>query len=359
VSEPIDFEQPGEANLPLAGAEAVAAPRRSILPAALLGIAVLLVWRFVGVRILEKGEMQSDWLPLLLGGVLPTLFILVFPIWVLRRAGQRVIDGWPGWPGLLLEGVIAFGTLITVQMINMIVAVFYTLVFRESPGVPEQFQDLASSGSLAAFVLMAVMACVWAPISEELFFRRFVMRAFASRMSLAAAIALQAFVFAILHHYGAMHLTAIFVLGLAMGILYAWRKTIVTSMILHMLQNTMAMTLLGAIMLLSHFAPKLGVYGDGKPDGFHVAKVEEGSAAETAGIRSGDVITQVERTPVQDQLTLRLAYWMAGLDGRADLQVNRHGKRISVSIPPVRKQPPPKPNWKRAKPQAKQEDVPR
>lgn len=334
ASEVVDFLEPPAVEATADGWTVTETPR-SLMPAALLGIAVLLVWRFVGVRFLREGELQSDWLPLLLGGVLPTLFILVYPIWMIRRAGGRVIGGWPGWQRFLLEGAIAIGALICVQLVNMLVAILYTLLFRESPGIPDQFQELAESGSLLALTIMAVMACVWAPISEELFFRRFVMRAFASRLSLWAAIVLQAFVFAILHHYGAMHLTAIFVLGLAMGGLYAWRRTILTSMILHMLQNTMAMTFLGAFMLFSRYAPILGVTGDGQPDGFHIVQVQEGSAAAAAGLQAGDVITKIEGAPVQDRMTLRLMYWAAGLDGRAEMEIRRNGETTAIRVTPL------------------------
>ena len=304
------------------------------MPAALMGIALLLAWRFVGIRFMREGALQSEWLPILLGGVLPTLFILVYPLWAIRRAGGRVFAAWPGWTALLLEAVIAFGVLIAVQTINMVLAATYIVVTGEKPGVPEQFQDLALGGSFAALMFMALMACVWAPIAEELFFRRFVMRAFAGRLHLAAAVGLQAFVFAILHDYGGLHLGAIFVLGLAMGIVYAWRRTILTSMILHMLQNTMAMVIVGAVMLVNRLTPPLGVTGEPQRDGFHVTSVLPGSAAETGGLQVGDIIRDVEGAPVEDALTLRVMYWAAGLDGKTELSVQRGDETIEIAVRP-------------------------
>jgi membrane-associated protease RseP (regulator of RpoE activity) len=210
----------------------------------------------------------------------------------------------------------------------------YTLVFDEAPGIPEQFQELASGGSLAALAVMAVMACVWAPVAEELFFRRFVLRALAERFALPAAIALQAFVFAILHDYGGMHLAAIFVLGLAMGGLYAWRKTILTSMILHMLQNTLAVTVIGIVILIGRLAPPLGVFGEPDTAGFRIAEVLDHSAAAEAGLQPGDVITDVEGTPVRDVVSLRLMYWAAGLDGSAELKVRRGDETFNINVRP-------------------------
>ncbi|MBL8850710.1 MAG: CPBP family intramembrane metalloprotease [Planctomycetaceae bacterium] len=308
--------------------------RSPLMPDALLGVALLLAWRFIGIRFMRDGAVQSEWIPLLLGGVLPTLFILLYPLWAIRRAGGRVFGGWPGWTGLLLETAIAFGVLIVVQTINVLLAATYIGVTGEKPGVPEQFQDLALGGSFAALLFMALMACLWAPIAEELFFRRFVMRAFAGRLHLAAAIGLQAFVFAIVHDYGGLHLGAIFVLGLAMGGVYAWRRTILTSMILHMLQNTIAMSIVGAVMFINRFTPPLGVMGDAQPDGFHVVSVQPESSAAVAGLQAGDIIKDVEDAPVEDALTLRVMYWAAGLDGKAELTIKRGDETIDISVRP-------------------------
>jgi len=329
----VDYEEPPEVE-PAGDGWTATQTRTSLLPAALLGVALLLFWRFVGVRFLREGAVESGWLPVVLGGVLPTLFIVAYPVWIIRRAGGRVFDEWPGWGGAFLEAGIALIALVVVQVFNMLLATAYTLINGRGPGIPDQFQELVSDGSLAMLLLMAVLACVWAPIAEELFFRRFLLRAFAGRFSVWVAIGLQAFIFAILHDYGGMHLAAIFVLGLTMGILYAWRRTILTSMILHMFQNTMAITLLGAFMLFSRYGPTLGVYGEPQDDGFKITEVAAHTSAADADLRAGDVILQIEGNPVQDATTLRLLYWAAGLDGSADMQVKRGTETIDVHVVP-------------------------
>jgi membrane protease YdiL (CAAX protease family) len=330
----VDYEEPPEVESPPSDGWTVTQTRTSLLPAALLGTAVLLIWRFVGVRFMREGEVESSWLPLLLGGVLPTIFVLVYPVWMIRRAGGRVFDGWPGWQGLLIEAGIAFMALIGVQILNMLLATMYLLINGRGPGIPDQFQELVAGDSVVTLVIMAVLACVWAPIAEEIFFRRFLLRAFTGRFSLAIAIGLQAFIFAILHDYGGMHLGAIFILGLTMGILYAWRKTIVTSMILHMLQNTMAISVLGLFILLNRVGPTLGVAGEPQTDGFRITEVLPHTSASDAKLQVGDVITHVEGNPVEDAMTLRLMYWAAGLDGMADMKIKRGDETLDVHVVP-------------------------
>jgi len=333
----VDYEEPPEVEPeaePKPDGWAATQTRTSLLPSALLGAALLLTWRFVGVKFMREGEVDSGWLPIVLGGVLPTIFILAYPVWIIRRAGGRVFDAWPGWERVLLEAGIALIALVGVLVLNMVLAVIYTLINGESPGIPEQFEDLVSGGSALTLIVMAVLACVWAPIAEEIFFRRFLLRAFAGRFSLAAAIGLHAFIFAILHDYTGMHLGAIFVLGLTMGILYAWRKTLLTSIFLHTMQNTMAMTLLGVIMLVLRTAPTLGVYGEPAEGGFKITEVAPHTSASDAELQAGDVILQIEGSPVNDRMTLRLMYWAAGLDGIADMQVKRGEEVIEVHVVP-------------------------
>lgn len=329
----VDYEVPPEVEPERDGWDATAT-RASLLPAALLGTAVLLVWRFAGVRLLRGDADEAGWVEVVVGGVLPTVFILAYPMWIIRRAGGRVFGAWPGWRLLLIEAGIAMLALVCVQIFNMLLAMIYTLVNGRGPGVPEQFQEMAAGGNLLTLALMAVLACVWAPVAEELFFRRFLLRALAGRFSLAVAIGLQAFVFAILHDYGGMHLGAIFVLGLTMGGLYAWRKTIVTSMILHMLQNTFAIAILGLFMLLSRVGPTLGVYGEPHADGLKIVEVAPDTPAAEAGLQVGDIITEVEGNKVPDAMTLRLMYWAAGLDGKAELKVQRGAETIEVDVRP-------------------------
>ena len=131
-----------------------------------------------------------------------------------------------------------------------------------------------------------------------------------------------------------MHLTLIFTLGVVMGVLYAWRKTILTSMILHMLQNTMAITVLSLIVFITRLGPPLGVYGESEGTGCRRAAVLERSAAENAGLPPDDVITHVGGAPVNDALTLRVTYVLAGLDGEAGLTVKRGDESFNINVTP-------------------------
>jgi membrane-associated protease RseP (regulator of RpoE activity) len=117
-----------------------------------------------------------------------------------------------------------------------------------------------------------------------------------------------------MHPYAGPQLAAITVLGLALGGLYVWRKTLLTPMLLHCLQNTFATTMMGFIMLLHVMAPKAGFRSENVPDGCRVIEVQPGSAAAAGELRVGDVITKVDDEQVHSFFELRMlwiARWVA------------------------------------------------
>ena len=327
--EHVDYDEP-----PLAE-EAVdpwveTAGRRPTLAWALAGVTALLAWRFAGVRLFEDGAPNSEWWPVLLGGVLPMVLILVYPIVVIRLTGGRVFGKALPLPTLLMEGAIAIGVLACVYGVNIISAFIYSAASGEQPGMPEQLQELAFSGNPLALAVMGLMACIWAPFAEELYFRRFLLRGLAKPLPIAAAIFIQAFLFAILHDYGPLHLTTIFVLGLALGVVYAWRRTIVTPMLVHMLQNTGATVIMGVIMALSLRAPVLGISGEKAEAGCLVTLVGEDTAAHDSGLQVGDVILKFDGAPVPDFNTLKVLLMLKSAGDEVELQVLRGTEELTL-----------------------------
>jgi membrane protease YdiL (CAAX protease family) len=329
--EYVDYDEPPLADEPV-DPWIETEGRRSTLPWALGGVALLLVGRFVGVRLFEEGAPDTNWLPLLLGGVLPMVLILAYPIIVIRLTGGRVFGRPLSIPTLLMEGAIAIGVLACVYGVNIVTALIYVSASGEQPGMPEQLEELAFSGNPLALAVMGLLACIWAPIAEELFFRRLVLRSFAPHMPIAVAVVTQALIFAILHDYGPMHLTTIFVLGLALGIVYAWRRTIIAPMLVHMLQNTGATAIMGVIMVLTLRAPVLGVSGEKAEVGCLVTLVGEDTAADEAGLEVGDVILTFDGAPVPDFTTLKLLLMLKSAGDEVELKVQRGAEEVTMKV---------------------------
>src|SRR5436305_1745389 len=79
-----------------------------------------------------------------------------------------------------------------------------------------------------------------APVGEELFFRGFLYNALRRRWPRAVALVVQAAVFGLLHTFGFTHAVFAGVLGLLLGLIYDWRRNLLTPVTVHALQNLAA-----------------------------------------------------------------------------------------------------------------------
>lgn len=108
------------------------------------------------------------------------------------------------------------------------------------PVVPEFLSAAYSSaGSLPLLWLALVVA---APLFEEMFFRGFLYKGFASSaVGVPGAIAITAFLWAAIHmQYDLYGMATIFVLGIVYGLARAWSGSLVVPLILHALTNLVA-----------------------------------------------------------------------------------------------------------------------
>lgn len=106
-----------------------------------------------------------------------------------------------------------------------------------------QFISPQSSATQIALAILSLGIMV--PIAEEFLFRGMVLRWIEERMGAIAAIAISAFLFAIVHFYflalapeiGLFITGQIFVLGLLLGWLYVWSRSIWPPVVLHVVNN--------------------------------------------------------------------------------------------------------------------------
>ncbi len=105
---------------------------------------------------------------------------------------------------------------------------------------PELEPDLVLPGALAALSFVAL--AIWTPLVEEAFFRGFVLRGLVNRWGSAAGLVLSAAVFTGMH-FSLPVLLPIFVTGLLLGGLYWYTRSLWPSIIVHGLQNGLAVLL--------------------------------------------------------------------------------------------------------------------
>jgi membrane protease YdiL (CAAX protease family) len=269
-------------------------------------------------------------LPIMLGSLGMGLFISIAPAWVIRRSGQRVFDGPPG-RRLTVELLVAAGWLLAAYFaLCLIVIPLQDRLLAEDDPQFSRLEQLEFAGNAAMWIVFTLAACVWAPIFEEIAFRRFVFRAFEGRLGTVAAIVASSAIFAAMHSYGTIRTFMIFGVGLILSTVYALRRTLMTPMILHALFNGTMLLLLFGQSILAERAPALGIAGDPRPEGFLVEEVPPGLPAEAAGVQPGDILVELDGQPVQRLTQLQQVLLLRKVGDEIPGVVLRNGARVDL-----------------------------
>jgi len=107
----------------------------------------------------------------------------------------------------------------------------------EPPPHPLVEVFLAEERSPGTIAYSLFLACVAGPLFEEIFFRGFCYPAFKKRWGTGWALVLSAAFFSAIHQ-NLFAFLPVFILGLGLGYLYEKRGTLVPSIALHVIHNT-------------------------------------------------------------------------------------------------------------------------
>jgi membrane protease YdiL (CAAX protease family) len=195
-------------------------------------------------------------------------------------------------------------------------------------------EPIATSPDWFEAMTFRVTAVLVAPFAEEVFFRGMVYNALRQRMPVYLALPIQAAVFGFMHPFDVVNSSAVAVVGLALGILYEWRKTLAAPICLHMLVNGMSVLAITFGFSASANAPMLGVYGEtaGGAGGCRITMVANNSSAEIAGVRVGDVITTVDGKAVASFPALTTVIRSKKVGDNVKLEILRDGRHEQIKV---------------------------
>jgi membrane protease YdiL (CAAX protease family) len=296
-------------------------------------------WLIVGLALIALFRatpfLDRDWLLdvpwivwLIIMGIIPELIMLLLPIFTRRPRGALYI---PSRKRCLLEFGIA--TLALIASCVVLAGLEY-LVDRLSPGSSFQPEAIRRLGETAPpIVLYPELICAFTlvPVAEEVFFRGFLFNAFRARMPLWLAVVLQSLIFGFGHMFGTLHAIGASLFGLFLGVVYQWRKTLVTPILIHAGMNAAVAISVFLTYLAYVNSPVLGVAGHPDDTTCIVRQVVPNSAAEKAGLHAGDVVVSFNGQPVRDfpQLAQMVRQYKA--DDAIPISVNRNGKSLTVT----------------------------
>lgn len=170
------------------------------------------------------------------------LMILGIYLFAARRAGWAALGlRAPGWLNMALVLPLFFVGMFMLISVNLVIMLI--MGEFENPQIEAITGGQALSPATLAALLLLVAGLV--PFAEELLFRGMLYPLLRARMGVAAAIALNAALFALVHIVPIL-LPALFVVGLLMAYLRERSGSIWPSVAFHMLQNGLALVAIAA-----------------------------------------------------------------------------------------------------------------
>ena len=283
------------------------APRRSVFREVpwrwsdvLIGFAPFLLVRAASFLIgLRSPELLSGSRRLLIPlTLLEQAWMLVVPLWIAHKRTTRSVH-LPRFPPSSSRRSSRVALPVVFAAWNAVSQIVIHLSSgNELPTMP--WAPAASSFNRLEWLAFIAMAVTLAPVAEELFYRGLLYNALRQRLHPILAATVQAVVFGYKHPFGLANSVGIGMAALLLALFYEWRKTLLAPILVHATMNTVGMALLTLSLAADAAAPRIGVIGEAHERGCLITEVTSGGAAETAGLRVGDVITAVDGESVAD-----------------------------------------------------------
>jgi membrane protease YdiL (CAAX protease family) len=271
------------------------------------------------------------WIVLVLTGVAPQIFFLVFPLYTREEAGAAQVR-LPSIKRCLIEFAIAI-PFVFVSLVAASGAMYLAeQVTAAKPLLPTVVDDMASSPEPRLVHLVLLFSFTFAPVAEEVFFRGFIYNAFRSRMPKVVAGLAQSLVFGFAHFFGPVHAVIASGLGIVLTFVYEWRKTLITPVLVHCGINFIFAMAVFSAMTERANQPSIGVIGGREGTRCVVRKIVPGSAAAESQIRIGDLITAFDGQPVATFRELAAAVGSRRPGDTVKLTIERSGAAVEVDI---------------------------
>ncbi len=255
--------------------------------------------------------------------------MLGLPIWLLRqRDRQPLLADW-SWRSFVTELVWAIPVLL-----GLFALIYTTTYFWELAGYGSGMQwrtwlNAAHYGGVPAILILMTLSFTLVPVAEEFFFRGLLFNSLRRRFSIVLACALQAFFFASIHPTGFLGLAA---LGLILGGVYAWRKTILAPIIVHAGHNGIFAVYFLWSLTIMFLTPILGIQGDDSAGQIVVHKVRPQASAALGGIEEQDIIVSYDGHPVTNLDVLHRHVLNTPVGTTVPVVVLRDGEEVTVDV---------------------------
>ncbi len=210
----------------------------AIYIAGFMALPAVIAWLFPGFRIAAS--------------LLAIAAVILAIFWPRFRGSDwknyRTALGWSRGKGFFHEigaGIVGY---IAGLPLLIAAAAFVALISRHSGITPVHPIVYEINRNPLHLMFLAILACVWAPIIEETFFRGVLFGYFRRHVPWAVSGVLSALLFGMVHPQGWLGVPAIGMIGFILSAIREWRGSLIASMSAHALNNASVLLLLILIL---------------------------------------------------------------------------------------------------------------
>jgi membrane protease YdiL (CAAX protease family) len=166
----------------------------------------------------------------------PLLCLVLYFVWHNKEPFLSVgLTIQNGWREAAIGGVLFVPLMFGMNLVEKVLRAAGLSVLKQAPS----FMVPTGAGQIALALLLLVVVAV----SEEVIFRGYLIRRFAALLrNPVAALVLSSAIFALGHGYERSGgVAGVGILGLIFGAIYLWRKSLIAPMVMHFIQDFIAM----------------------------------------------------------------------------------------------------------------------
>jgi membrane protease YdiL (CAAX protease family) len=291
-----------------------------------IGLGVLSPW--CAVAYLDRRWLASlpTWVQWCVFVIPPMAWMLLFPVWIAKRRSPQPLVLKPQARKVVREALVAIPAHVAMFAVLVTVMGVAYLIFGERAFPRDILQGASQSSDWRSLLVLFVVAVTIGPASEEVFFRGFLYNALRRRCPAAVANVLQALLFGFLHPYGLAYSMVAFIIGVCLAVIYDRRRTLLTPIMVHAIQNSIAVVRTAVLMIAAANAPRLGVIGATVERGYQIDAVQPGSTAQEIGLRPGDVITAIDDENVREGESLTSILRQKQIGDKAAIKIIRDNR---------------------------------
>jgi membrane protease YdiL (CAAX protease family) len=165
------------------------------------------------------------------------LMLILYSLYICKKRGfWPVLEIRPS-SKLLKEFLKSLPIVLLIMLVIGLTGLLLEVILKREIGTPGVWQWATYAPNSILLVIVLILAFTLGPVVEEIFFRGFLYNGLKTRFPALIAASFQAVIFSAIHGYELLNSVLIFLLGIALAIVYEKRQTLLSPIFVHGMIN--------------------------------------------------------------------------------------------------------------------------